>query len=1691
MKRRILSLLLAVFMLFSIHPFYAFADEEEYTDSSLEEKLEKEDEINNDGSSVKEFSNLDNSYFKSDKNIALYADVSAIGYDINMQGGSDTRFPKENIADGDTQTKFGTFKSALTGYVTLKFSGKEKFNKIVLSESSLSIREYTIYTSNDGISWEKLADIEGMNGIKEDVKYYFDKSKSKDLTWQNIMDVENTISNLYSIHYFDETEAQYVKIEVTKLVNQQSNTAWGFYINEIGVYNEPEIDYKRFDIAYEKAADYYNIASLSPYDYDAAKLEKLKNLIESYGNVKNESYTQIELEDIADSLVIARVDLYRSRKYSDEDFDKIRKNVIAQLNVNRDYTEESDITSRTSDINAGIRASEIMLKTDTSLLWDDFGTFENAKYTQTPVIIQKTYSRIRQMALAATGNYSPYKGDSTLLDNISYALKKADEYWYNPDIPWFDSSMWSQMLGTPPVYSDTLLILKGYLPDDEIEYYAKRLSLQMKNDYMNWSGVNRMNIALANAKVGVILKEYWRIDNLRESVEEEFSYVDKTKANQNFYVGNGYYSDGTFIYHNDTPYNGGYGQDGMAYNVNGIVALNDSPWELPNDKLISYFVEIIKEGYDPIVVNGYSMSMMMGRNITRSRMERKKACELARTIAMVIDIIEEPHKTEFKSMIKSWFVNGQDWQSSINSDVRAILRDESVPVREPLFLNKVYHYGDRIVHRRGAWSMGISMSSSRIKMYEGINNENKKGWYTGSGVTYLYNNDESYYDNDYWYTVDMGRLPGITVEKVSRSTARYQGEVTTPYDTVGGVSLNKTYGAAQMELYQWESDLKARKSWFMFDDEVVCIGSGINSVSDNSVETVVENRMIDDNSSVTVNGIPVSESISKLSNTKTAHINGRNNSNTGYYFPDGVTLNVLKDTRTHKVDEVTDSDLGRDEENITRTFSTMYINHGKAPEDEKYAYVLLPDKTKEETESYALSSDVVILANEKDYHAVKEKNLGITAISLFENKEINVNGIHISDKGTYIICEKDGVIEFALSDTTQKNDDIITVTLDRKGISTVSKDENVDVSFDKDKITLKFDMSAAKGEEVSVKLTTDGKKSTVILPETKDSEDFEGAALLEGAKYLKNDKAASFNVQSASYLGKTENEILNNGSTPIVLRTNSGAEIVTGGFIPPVHKTGEGAVTDSSKADYYKVTNLTSYFKLFTDSANSHFYYYDIPEFMQNGIYFRLNKSWAGTRNNLSFPTQNPETTEALTFKINKTATVYYIYQGASESGVATNAKWLNTDGWTKCDETVSYVNGSTGAVSKYLIYKKEYTVEDGQTKDVKIGGQKGCYLPPQVFVVLSGDNREYLYTELKKETSGDKTNNFLALKTRKYAPESASVPASLQITKDVRTLTKDEAFFQIDYSVRMKDNEVLRQLNPKYIDGGNEKFSNMLVSFQPGETQEITIGTRKTKIGNYELDKWHKVSIVFDVENSEAHVYVDSNKLTSEENYLTIPGTPFENNISTLYFTQATKNLGQDNNSFYESHFDNFIIKTPGTPSVKSTELESQDRKFLMPEFNITFSNDIGKSEDKKIKLREQGKEDYIGINVERTGSDSFNVKPADNLLMDTSYELIIDGAEDYYGNVYNKTYTFMTIEADYEQQIKDALSFAVLNIPEYITEDMVMEYTGENGVNIKIVSDNKEVISDNGKIKRNNADYEVSLTVSGSKKGRTVAKL
>src|SRR5438477_4235187 len=218
------------------------------------------------------------------------------------------------------------------------------------------------------------------------------------------------------------------------------------------------------------------------------------------------------------------------------------------------------------------------------------------------------------------------------------------------------------------------------------------------------------------------------------------------------------------------------------------------------------------------------------------------------------------------------------------------MNDSSIAPTPELVRHYQFPRMDQLVHLRPGWGLGLAMSSSRSGAFESIRNENLKGWCTGDGMTYLYNADQAQFADDFWSTVDPLRLPGTTVDTQMRSPGAGAGYLS-PNNWVGGASLQNLYGVAGMQFQPTNSSLIAKKSWFMFDDEVVCLGAGITSTNNRTIETIVENRRLGvyGDNLFTVNGAAKPALVGwseTMTNTAWAHLAGTvPGSDLGYFFP--------------------------------------------------------------------------------------------------------------------------------------------------------------------------------------------------------------------------------------------------------------------------------------------------------------------------------------------------------------------------------------------------------------------------------------------------------------------------------------------------------------------------------------------------------------------------------------------------------------------------------------------------------------------------------------------------------------------------------------------------------------------------------------------------------------------------------------
>src|SRR5699024_6219238 len=131
---------------------------------------------------------------------------------------------------------------------------------------------------------------------------------------------------------------------------------------------------------------------------------------------------------------------------------------------------------------------------------------------------------------------------------------------------------------------------------------------------------------------------------------------------------------------------------------------------------------------------------------------------------------------------------------------------------------------------------------------------NKHGWHTADGMFYLYNGDTAQFDEGYWTTIDPYRLPGTTVDTKQLADGAHQS-VRSPQQWIGGSSNGEVASIGMyLDKTKESMDLTAKKSWFLLDDQIINLGAAIQGTTDDSIETIIENRLLPDEYTLSING---------------------------------------------------------------------------------------------------------------------------------------------------------------------------------------------------------------------------------------------------------------------------------------------------------------------------------------------------------------------------------------------------------------------------------------------------------------------------------------------------------------------------------------------------------------------------------------------------------------------------------------------------------------------------------------------------------------------------------------------------------------------------------------------------------------------------------------------------------------------
>ncbi|WP_339249982.1 polysaccharide lyase family 8 super-sandwich domain-containing protein [Paenibacillus sp. FSL P2-0136] len=745
-----------------------------------------------------------------------------------------------------------------------------------------------------------------------------------------------------------------------------------------------------------------------------------------------------------------------------DEFDGMRENRKVMLTGGPSLnTADADIAAALTKL--GNEASGYWQTMNTSpartYLWSDNPGIGNS------IHIRVTYERLKTMALAYATTGTALHENSQLGSDIAAALDYMYTTRYHEAVtPTASgtSNWWDWQIGIPLQLNDITVLLYDSLTPAEVTNYMT--AVERFSPAVTLTGANRTWKAMVVGERGILVKDGTKVAAARDGLSSVFNYT---------LSGDGFYRDGSFIQHNNIPYTGGYGIDLLLAVSDLMGMLHGSSWQVSDPKQSNVW-EWVYNAYQPVMYKGAIMDMVRGREISRNYSQDHDAGHRVMQGILNLSRIAPPAQAgDFKQMLKGWMLS--DTFKSFYEDApvpaialaKSINSDPAVVPSAELLVYKQFAAMDRAVQHRPGYSFGLAMYSSRISSYEAINSENAKAWYTSAGMTSLYNSDLGQYSDGYWPTVDNYRLPGTTVLSQTSS-----GSHTSTRQWTGGTDMQNLYGVSGMELKYGDHDLSARKSWFMFDDEIVALGAGISSTDNIAVETIVENRKLNTagSNTLTVNGEVQPATLggaSTLKQVEWAHLSGSTaGADTGYYFPQTVSLAAKREARTGNWKQINPRPVTPSTP-ITRNYMTLWLDHGVNPSNGEYQYVLLPGKTAAQVAAYAVAPDIEVLANSSSVQAVKETKLGIIGANFWEDGASSADLITVNKKAAVMTREAGDTLELSVSDPTQAGTGVIEVELDRSA-SGYTADSGVTVTQLSPTIRLTVNVSAAKGKTFKV-----------------------------------------------------------------------------------------------------------------------------------------------------------------------------------------------------------------------------------------------------------------------------------------------------------------------------------------------------------------------------------------------------------------------------------------------------------------------------------------------------------------------------------------------------------------------------------------------------------------------------------------------
>lgn len=303
-------------------------------------------------------------------------------------------------------------------------------------------------------------------------------------------------------------------------------------------------------------------------------------------------------------------------------------------------------------------------------------------------------------------------------------------------------------------------------------------------------------------------------------------------------------------------------------------------------------------------------------------------------------------------------------------------------------------------------------------MEKPYNGPGKTTHHRADGTNYLMLKGDEYHD--IWPVYNWQKISGTTILQKLALPSIEEIQLDGLTDFVGAVS-DGLYGAVAFDFRSPHDGVKAKKAWFFFDEEYVCLGTAIKADSNLPVATTVNQVLMKSDVRLEQGGkvqrlVPGRH---ELKQVKWVH-----QDKIGYLFPEPTAINISNQTEQGRWSDITDQ-KNISQEVISEEVFALWFDHGTSPDHGSYQYIVVPDVSEQELEETSKDNrQIEILANTPAIQAVKSNKLNQYQLAFYRAGELEIaagKSIRMDSQGMALLrMDGDKIKNITLADPSRK-----------------------------------------------------------------------------------------------------------------------------------------------------------------------------------------------------------------------------------------------------------------------------------------------------------------------------------------------------------------------------------------------------------------------------------------------------------------------------------------------------------------------------------------------------------------------------------------------------------------------------------------------------------------------------------------------